>query len=66
MGDKDTTEYAYYDTARRVFAWTALVDREAPDALGHASVELADRGATTVVHLTSGNVSEGFDIRIED
>ena len=64
--DWDTTEpYDYYGTARRVFRWTAMDDREAPDALGRASVELADH-ADAVVHLTGGHADEGLAIRVEE
>ena len=64
--DWDTTEpYDYYGTARRVFRWTAMDDREVPDALGRASVELADH-ADAVVHLTGGHADEGIAIRVEE
>ena len=62
MGETDTDGlYRHYDNSRRVYAWTALVDREVPDALGHASVELHDESITYLVHLTGGHAEEGTD-----
>ena len=65
MGETSTTEQiTYYGTARRVFDWTATSDREAPFALGRASVELADY-ADDIAHLARGYAGEGLAIRQE-
>ena len=62
MGETDTEGlYRHHDNARRVFAWTAIVELEVPDALGHASVELRDESAMYLVHLTGGHAEEGTD-----
>ena len=67
MGDtKHATELdTYYGTARRVFEWTAIEDREAPFALGRATVELADYAAD-IAHLARGYAGEGLGTRIEE
>ena len=66
MGDTNTTEQnTHYGAARRVFDWTATCDREAPFALGRASVELADY-ADDIAHLARGYAGEGLAIRIEE
>jgi hypothetical protein len=66
MSDTNTTteQVTYYGTARRVFDWTATYDREAPFALGRASVELADY-ADDIAHLARGYAGEGLAIRTE-
>ena len=66
MGETNTTGLeTYYDTARRVFAWTAIQNREEPFALGRATVELADY-ADDVAHLAHGYAGGELAIRIEE
>ena len=63
MGDTNTTGlYTYYGTARRVFDWTAIRDREEPFALGRATVELTAY-ADDIAHLASGYAGGEFAIR---